>query len=229
MRSSGTRPRTPPRSPRRRWRRSSPKPSRSCSRAATSPSRAMVSLDEPEHARLRKPAARAFSMKRVTAMIPTIEATTARLLDAVADADRVRPGRRAGVPAPGQHRVLPDGGARAGLRPGQAVVRVPGGAEFRAPRGRGPGRDRHDHGRLPQVHARPGGRQGPRARRRPGQRPDRHPPRGPGAAHPGRDRLDLVLAVVRRARDHHRAHREHRPPPARGPQLAGRTSSSTRT
>jgi cytochrome P450 len=44
----------------------------------------MVSLDEPEHARLRKPAARAFSMKRVTAMIPTIEATTARLLDAVA-------------------------------------------------------------------------------------------------------------------------------------------------
>ena len=44
----------------------------------------MVSLDEPEHARLRKPAARAFSMKRVTAMIPAIEATTARLLDAVA-------------------------------------------------------------------------------------------------------------------------------------------------
>jgi Cytochrome P450 len=43
----------------------------------------MVSLDEPEHARLRRPAARAFSMKRVTAMIPAIEATTARLLDAV--------------------------------------------------------------------------------------------------------------------------------------------------
>ena len=48
------------------------------------PQPSMVSLDEPEHARLRKPAARAFSMKRVTAMIPTIEATTARLLDAVA-------------------------------------------------------------------------------------------------------------------------------------------------
>ena len=47
------------------------------------PQPSMVSLDEPEHARLRKPAARAFSMKRVTAMIPTIEATTARLLDAV--------------------------------------------------------------------------------------------------------------------------------------------------
>src|ERR1700683_1035957 len=48
------------------------------------PQPSMVSLDEPEHARLRKPAARAFSMKRVTAMIPAIEATTARLLDAVA-------------------------------------------------------------------------------------------------------------------------------------------------
>ncbi len=47
------------------------------------PQPSMVSLDEPEHARLRKPAARAFSMKRVTAMIPTIEATTARLLGAV--------------------------------------------------------------------------------------------------------------------------------------------------
>jgi cytochrome P450 len=46
----------------------------------------MVSLDEPEHARLRKPAARAFSMKRVTTMVPTIEATTRRLLDQVGDA-----------------------------------------------------------------------------------------------------------------------------------------------
>jgi len=48
------------------------------------PQPSMVSLDEPAHARLRRPAARAFSMKRVTAMIPAIEATTARLLDAVA-------------------------------------------------------------------------------------------------------------------------------------------------
>jgi len=48
------------------------------------PQPSMVSLDEPAHARLRRPAARAFSMKRVTAMIPAIEATTTRLLDAVA-------------------------------------------------------------------------------------------------------------------------------------------------
>jgi cytochrome P450 len=47
------------------------------------PQPSMVSLDEREHARLRKPAAHAFSMKRVTAMIPTIEATTAGLLDGV--------------------------------------------------------------------------------------------------------------------------------------------------
>ena len=47
------------------------------------PQPSMVSLDEPDHARLRKPAARAFSMKRVVAMVPTIEATAARLLDSI--------------------------------------------------------------------------------------------------------------------------------------------------
>jgi cytochrome P450 len=50
------------------------------------PQPSMVSLDEPAHARLRKPAARAFSMRRVQAMIPAIEATTTALLDAVGDA-----------------------------------------------------------------------------------------------------------------------------------------------
>jgi cytochrome P450 len=51
------------------------------------PQPSMVSLDEPAHARLRKPAARAFSMKRVSAMIPAIEATTARLLDIMREAE----------------------------------------------------------------------------------------------------------------------------------------------
>jgi cytochrome P450 len=51
------------------------------------PQPTMVSLDEPAHARLRKPAAHALSMKRVTAMIPAVEATTARLLDSVREAD----------------------------------------------------------------------------------------------------------------------------------------------
>jgi len=47
---------------------------------------AMVSLDEPEHGRLRKPTARAFSLRRVTALVPVIEATATRLLDGVAGA-----------------------------------------------------------------------------------------------------------------------------------------------
>jgi cytochrome P450 len=49
------------------------------------PQPSMSALDEPAHARLRKPAARAFSMKRVTAMIPAIEAAAAQLLDTVKD------------------------------------------------------------------------------------------------------------------------------------------------
>ena len=47
------------------------------------PQPSMSALDEHAHARLRKPAARAFSMKRVTAMVPAIQATAAQLLDAV--------------------------------------------------------------------------------------------------------------------------------------------------
>jgi cytochrome P450 len=49
------------------------------------PQPSMVSLDEPAHARLRKPAARAFSATRVNAMVPTIRRVAAGLLDAVAD------------------------------------------------------------------------------------------------------------------------------------------------
>jgi cytochrome P450 len=48
------------------------------------PAPTMVSLDEPAHARLRRPTARAFSMKRVQGLIPAIETTTGALLDAVA-------------------------------------------------------------------------------------------------------------------------------------------------
>jgi cytochrome P450 len=48
------------------------------------PQPSMVSLDEPAHARLRKPAARAFSVTRIQAMTPSIEATAAALLDVVA-------------------------------------------------------------------------------------------------------------------------------------------------
>ena len=63
------------------------------------PQPSMASLDKPAHARLRKPAARAFSMKRVTAMIPAIEAAAARLLERGPGGTRIRPGGRAGLPA----------------------------------------------------------------------------------------------------------------------------------
>jgi cytochrome P450 len=52
------------------------------------PQPSMVSLDEPAHARLRKPAARAFSAKRVTGMVPTIRRVTTELLGAVAGQSR---------------------------------------------------------------------------------------------------------------------------------------------
>jgi cytochrome P450 len=47
------------------------------------PQPSMVSLDEPAHARLRRPAARAFAVKRVTDLMPTIRRVAAELLDAV--------------------------------------------------------------------------------------------------------------------------------------------------
>ncbi len=47
------------------------------------PQPSMVSLDEPEHARLRRPAARAFAVKRVTDLSPTIRRIAGELLDAV--------------------------------------------------------------------------------------------------------------------------------------------------
>jgi cytochrome P450 len=48
----------------------------------------MVSLDEPAHAHLRVPAARAFTPRRIESMVPTIEATVTELLDAIGDASR---------------------------------------------------------------------------------------------------------------------------------------------
>jgi hypothetical protein len=47
------------------------------------PQPSMVSLDQPAHTRLRRPASRAFTPRRVAAMEPRIRATTDALLDAV--------------------------------------------------------------------------------------------------------------------------------------------------
>jgi cytochrome P450 len=47
------------------------------------PQPSMVSLDPPEHGRLRRPSARAFTPRRVTEMEPRVRATLDELLDAV--------------------------------------------------------------------------------------------------------------------------------------------------
>lgn len=47
------------------------------------PQPSMVSLDEPAHGRLRRPAARAFAVKRVNDMVPAIRRVAAQLLDGV--------------------------------------------------------------------------------------------------------------------------------------------------
>src|SRR3954452_9443253 len=47
------------------------------------PQPSMVSLDPPEHTRLRRPASRAFTPRRVAEMEPRVRATLADLLDAV--------------------------------------------------------------------------------------------------------------------------------------------------
>ena len=106
--------------------------------ASHKPQPSMVSLDEPANARLRKPAARAFSMKRVTAMIPAIEATTARFLDAVKDQS--------------EFDLV---GALAFPLPANVVFSLwlPGRARLGAARAGGPDRDRHVYGRLPRLPA----------------------------------------------------------------------------
>ena len=88
------------------------------------PQPSMVSLDEPAHQRLRGPAARAFTPKRVAEMEPVIRQLTRDLLDDVGDADVVRSRRRAHVPAPREHDLQPDGRPARGLGADEAVVRI---------------------------------------------------------------------------------------------------------
>jgi cytochrome P450 len=113
------------------------------------PQPSMVSLDEPAHARLRGPAARAFTPKRVNGMEPTIRATTKELLDRVDGLDRFDlietltfplPATTIftlmGVPASDVNQLKQWGGVRAGLgwgRPGpdEQVELATGMAEYR--------------------------------------------------------------------------------------------------
>ena len=69
------------------------------------PQPSMVSLDPPDHTRLRRPAARAFTPRRVEAMRPRIQATVDELLGCRRRDAAVRSGLHAHVPAPGHDRV----------------------------------------------------------------------------------------------------------------------------
>ena len=82
---------------------------------------------------------------------------------------------------------------------------------------RGAGRARDQHGRLPALPARAGRGQGRRPRRRLRQRAAGDPRRGPGRAQPRGDRVDPVLALLRRSRDDELPDRQPRPAAARGP------------
>ena len=139
------------------------------------PAPTMVSLDEPEHARLRKPAARAFSMKRVTAMVPTIEAMTRRLLGQVGDATEFDLVAALAFPLPANIVFSLMGVPERDFAQLKLWCGYRAALSWGSPGGRGSGRDRHHHHRVPLLHPRLGGYQGERARRRPHQRPDRHP------------------------------------------------------
>ena len=90
------------------------------------PQPSMVSLDEPEHARLRKPAAPGVQHEAGHCPDPRDRGHHRRSARRRRHGGGVRPGRRARLPAARQYRLLADGRARAGLRPDQALERVPG-------------------------------------------------------------------------------------------------------
>ena len=89
-------------------------------------------------------------------------------------------------------------------------------------------RARGEHRGLPPLPARAGRRARRAAHRRPHECADRHPRRGPRGAHARRDRLDLLLAELRRPRDDELPHRQRHAAPARGPRALGAGSSPNR-
>ena len=220
-RSSCTRRTT--RRPRRSCRSCSscPRRARSCSPAGTSRSRRWSASTRPTHTRLRRPAARAFTPRRVEAMRPRIQATVDELLDAVDPTQPFDLVQHAHVPAAGDDRLLVHGRPGARLAAAEGVVRLAREPRLGAAGARGAGRPRDQHGRLPRLPAPARRRQGRRPRRRLRQRAARDPRRGPGRADPRGDRVDPVLALVRRPRDDELPDRQPRPAAARGPLALG--------
>ena len=185
------------------------------------PQPSMVSLDPPAHGRLRKPAARAFTPRRVDrdgAAHPRDRRRAARRRRPVA---AVRPHRGAGVPAADADHVQLHGRAGGGLAAAQGVVRQPGEPGVGPADARGGAAPRAADGALPPLPARAGRRQGHRPRRRLRQRAAGDPRRGPRRARARGHRLDPVLAQLRRARDDEQPDRQLRPAAARGPRALG--------
>jgi cytochrome P450 len=97
------------------------------------PQPSMVSLDEPEHARLRKPAAR-VRHEAGHRHDPGHRGDRRRTARRRRRPGRVRPGCHAGLPAARQYRVLPHGCARErpspGSNTGAGTARLPAGARL---------------------------------------------------------------------------------------------------
>ena len=173
------------------------------------------------HARAPPHRARLHAAARGRRWSGTIRATVSDLLDAIDPARALRPRRRADLPAAGDDRLQPHRRAARGLRAAQALVRLSRRTDLRASGARGAGRARREHRRLPRLPARPGRRARRAPHRRPHERADRHPRRGPRGVHARRDRLDLLLAELRRARDDELPHRQRHAAAARGPRALG--------
>ena len=179
------------------------------------PQPSMVSLDPPAHTRLRRPASRAFTPRRVAAMEERIHATVDELLDAVDDSQPFDLVSALTFPLPATIVFSFMGVPEAGLGAAEDVVRLTRHARLGPPRARGAGRPRAQHGRLPRLPARARQEQGRRSRRRLRERAAGDPRRGSGGAQPRGDRLDPVLALVRRPRDDELPDRQPDPAAAR--------------
>ena len=180
------------------------------------PQPSMVSLDPPAHTRLRRPMSRAFTPRRVAAMEARIRATVDELLDAVDESAPFDLVSALTFPLPATIVFSFMGVPEQDWPQAEGVVRLTRDAGLGAPGARGAGRARTQHGRLSRLPARARREQGRRARGRLRERAARDPRRGPRGAQPRGDRLDPVLALVRRPRDDELPDRQPDPAAARG-------------
>ena len=201
--------------------RSRPRRARSSLDGGHRPQPSMVSLDPPAHTRLRKPAARAFTPRRVAAMEPRIRATTASCSTRSTRASRSTSSRRSrsrcrraiiftfmGVPEHDWPQLKEWCGSRATLAwgrpaPEEQVEHARKMAAYRRYLRELVAAKADDRGddfasALLEIHD---------------EDPEALTPRG--------DRLDPVLAQLRRPRDDEQPDRQPRPPAARGPVALG--------